>query len=64
MNKYECPRAELVEFERETIMTSSICECGYYGSDFDMDDEGSGCKASTASASELGYNANNLPWNS
>lgn len=64
MKKYVCPSAEFIEFATEPVMTtsSSICECGSYGSNFDMDDEDSGCEAITTAMNEIGYNANNLPW--
>jgi len=59
---YESPSLEIINFEREMVMKSSACNCGYWDETNDMDAEQEGCEAVSAYAEELLPDANQIPW--
>ena len=55
MNDYESPKAELITFGDEKVLTTSACACGVYYNNEGMNEGQPGygtCKAYTADAEE------------
>ena len=52
MKNYESPKAELIEFEKEMVMSASGCNCSFWQVTNDMEDEATTCIARSAHASE------------